>query len=195
MNDFSNSGGFSLPRDRMRIKPPISSPMPNFEWTSFEYESKADTCGPCHHIPGLVEQNFHEHLSVTFFLMVSYLNLKKPNKELKEFQSGRSLIANRPESSRNIIACKLLSNWGAQLPNQLSSDMCRALRRGSVGWSALFPGLPMYWCCWSWGQAGPTMQNSGFVDMSSFHLHVCCETALFQNDSYINVYRCINTYY
>ena len=174
MNDFSNSGGFSLPRA-------------NFQWTSFEYESKADTCGPCHHIPGLVEQNFHEHLSVRFFWwfhMVSYLHLKKPNKS-KEFQSGRSSIANRPESSRIIIACKSLRNWGAQLPNQLSSDMCRALRRGSVGWSVLFPGLPIYWCCCTWGQAGPTMKNSGFVDMSSFHFHVCSKTALLQNDSYI----------
>ena len=114
---------------------------------------------------------------------------KNPTRS-KEFQSGRSLIANRPESSRIIIACKSLSYWGAQLPNQLSSDMCRALRRGSVGWSVLFPGLSMYWCCWTWGKAGPTMKNSGFVDMSSFHFHVCCETALFQNDSYIyiNIY-------
>ncbi len=164
---------------RMRIKPPFSSP--NFQWTSFEYESKTDTCGPGHHIPGLVKQNFHEHLSVRFIFW--FLASQKTNNKQRDAKSLSPGDRNSKQA-RIIIACKLRINWGAQLPNQLSSDMCSPLH-GRVGYSVLCRcGLPIYQCCWTGCEAGPTVKNSGFFDMSSLHVCFKHECTMLQNDMY-----------
>ena len=124
-------------------------------------------------------------------LSFGFLHLKKPttSKEMQRVSVRQIAIANRPESSRIIIACILRINWGAQLPNQLSSDMCSPLH-GRVGYSVLCRcGLPIYQCCWTGGEAGPTVKNSGFFDMSSLHVCFKHECTMLQNDMYTAFFK------